>query len=215
MRRNQWLVLLALACMALVATAKDFVMPRADKATAYPAHDEHPAEHVAVAVDPYDTPEKAAIFKVNWRQNDYLPVFFVVTNDGNQPIALTGMKVELVTANRSKIQPATDDDLERRLSHLKHRPDDTGPLPLPIPKRKPTAGPSKQAQAEIDEAPFRALAVEPHGTHAGFLFFDIENISEPLAGAHLYVTGIKDNSGQELMFFEIPLDKYVPAPAQK
>ena len=45
--------------------------------------------------------------------------------------------------------------------------DETGPIPLPIPKRKPNAGPSKQARAEIEEAPFRALAVEPHATHAG------------------------------------------------
>src|SRR5208282_5195121 len=117
---------------------------------------------VAVAVDPYDTSEKAAVFKVNWRQNDFLPFFFVVTNDGNQPVALTDMKVELVTANHSKIQPATDDDLERRLSHIKHRGDETGPIPLPapIPRRKPKAGPSKEARAEIDEAPFRAMAVE-------------------------------------------------------
>ncbi len=60
-------------------------------------------------------------------------------------------------------------------------------------------------------APYlRAEAVEPHSTRAGFLFFDIANIQQPfLAGAHLYVTGVRDGNGQELMFFDIPLDKYL------
>jgi hypothetical protein len=200
----------------VAASAKDFVMPKADKAIAYPAHDEHASEHVAIGVDPYDTPEKAAIFKVDWQKNDFLPVFFIITNDGNQPIALTGMKIELITVDHSKIQPATDEDLDRRLSHLKHRGDEVPriPLPSPIPRKGPKAGPSKQAREEIEAAPFRAVAVEPHTTHAGFLFFDIGGISEPLKGAHLYITGIKDNTGQELLYFEIPLDKYVPAAPQ-
>jgi hypothetical protein len=30
-----------------------------------------------------------------------------------------------------------------------------------------------------------------------------------LAGAYLYVMGMKDDAGQELIFFEIPLDKYL------
>ena len=34
-----------------------------------------------------------------------------------------------------------------------------------------------------------------------------------LAGAHLYVTGIKDGEGAELMYFEIPLEKYLSAPS--
>jgi hypothetical protein len=51
--------------------------------------------------------------------------------------------------------------------------------------------------------------VEPHATQAGFLFFDVEGISEALAGAHLYLTGLRNSEGGELMFFDIPLDNYV------
>jgi hypothetical protein len=32
-----------------------------------------------------------------------------------------------------------------------------------------------------------------------------------MAGAHLYVTGVHDGGGNELMFFDIPLDKYLAA----
>jgi len=54
----------------------------------YPAHDEHPLEKVTVAVDPYDVEDKASIFSVNYRNNGYMPVFFVITNDGDQPVSL-------------------------------------------------------------------------------------------------------------------------------
>jgi hypothetical protein len=35
----------------------------------------------------------------------------------------------------------------------------------------------------------------------------VEGISDPLAGAHLYVTGVDDANGTELMYFEIPFGK--------
>ena len=34
----------------------------------------------------------------------------------------------------------------------------------------------------------------------------------PLAGAHFYLTGVRDAKGNELMYFEIPLEKYLSAP---
>jgi len=76
---------------------KEFAMPTAQPAASYPAHDDHPFEKVAVAVDPYDVEDKASIFTVNYRNNGYLPVFFVITNNGDQPISLVGMKAQLNT----------------------------------------------------------------------------------------------------------------------
>ena len=63
-----------LSCCAAIA-AKEFVMPAAQPARAYPAHDDHPMEKVAVAVDPYDVEDKASIFTVNYRNYGYIPVF--------------------------------------------------------------------------------------------------------------------------------------------
>src|SRR5580698_3795311 len=103
-------------CLCAIA-AKQFVMPTAQSARTYPAHDDHPTEKVAVAVDPYDVEDKASIFSVNFRNNGYMPVFFVITNDGDQPVSLVGMKAELNTKDRSKLFPSTTDDLLRRLSH--------------------------------------------------------------------------------------------------
>ena len=62
---------------------------------------------------------------------------------------------------------------------------------------------------------FEARAVEPHSTARGFLFFDVSDISNPLAGANFYLTEVHDGKGSDLMYFEIPLEKYLSAPEEK
>jgi hypothetical protein len=204
-----------LSCLSAMA-GKDFVMPAARPARTYPAHDEHGTEKVTVAADPYDMGDKAQIFSVNYREYDFLPVFLIVTNDGEQPASLHGMKAQLVTVNREKLDAATVDDLQRRLAHPQ-RNDRPSPLPLPLPGgRKVKGAVSGKTLDEINRAMFSAQAVEPHTTRAGFVFFDVSGISTPLAGANFYLTGVQDAGGNELMYFEVPMEKYLSAPpAQK
>jgi hypothetical protein len=204
----------AFAAIALVPllslAAKEFVMPQAQPAKTYPAHDEHPLERVAVAVDPYDLADKAKIFSVQYNEIGFLPLFVTVTNDSDQPVQLAGMKAQLVTVNRAKIFPAVEEDIARRLT----RPSaSTNRYPIPFPTKKVKGGLSKQAIDEIQNAQFVAKAVEAHSTQSGFLFFDVSEISVPLAGAHFYLTGVRDAKGNELMYFEIPLEKYLSAPS--
>ncbi|MFZ3341283.1 MAG: hypothetical protein WA213_10410 [Terriglobales bacterium] len=205
-----------LACCLTAMGAKEFVMPEAHPARTYPAHDEHPQEKVTVAVDPYDVEYKASIFTVNYRNYGLLPVFFVVTNDSDQPVALTDMKVELVTVNRSKLSPESIEDIVRRLSHPSRSATSAKPIPLPLPGSKKVKGAvSQRTMDEIDRSQFEARAVEPHSTARGFLFFDISDISNPLAGANFYLTEVHDARGNDLMYFEIPLEKYLSAPEEK
>ena len=201
-----------LGCLGAIA-AKEFAMPTAQPARTYPAHDEHHTEKVAIAVDPYDVEDKASIFSVNYRDNGYMPVFFVITNDGDQPVSLVGMKAQLNTKDRSKLFPATMDDLLRRLSHPSRN--DGPPLPIPLPKKEVKGGVNRKTWDEIEQAQFGAKAVEPHSTARGFLFFDIADISNPLAGANFYLMGVRDAKGNELMYFEIPMEKYLSAPEAK
>jgi hypothetical protein len=203
-----------LCCLGALA-GKEFVMPVAQAARTYPAHDEHTTEKVTVAVDPYDMADKAQIFSVDYRDYGFLPVFFVVTNDSDQPVALSGMKVQLITVDRTKLSPASTDDLQRRMSRPS-RNDRPSPLPIPLPGGKKVKGAvSQKALNEIGQAQFGAKAVEPHSTSSGFLFFDISDISTPLAGANFYLTGVRDAGGTELMYFEIPIEKYLSAPEAK
>jgi len=76
-------------------------------------------------------------------------------------------------------------------------------------------GLKKETLEEIQSSQFGAKAVEPHSSQAGFMFFDVSGISTPLAGANLYVTGIKDAQGNELMYFEVPMEKYLSAPSPR
>lgn len=195
----------------LAFAAKEFVMPNIYAAKTYPAHDDHPLEKVSIAADPYDLADKAAIFNEKYADKGYLPILVVITNDGDQPIALNNLKVELVTKRRDKITAATEDDLYRRFSKVKRRGDEPSrnPLPIPLPGRGPDVGVNKKNRDEIDAAMFSAKAVAPHENQAGFFFFDVSGISQPLAGARMYVSGINNNDGQELMYFEIPMEKYL------
>jgi len=206
---------MAAAAIALASTlspaAKDFSMPQAQPAKTYAAHDQHSVEAVTVAVDPYDLADKANIFSIHYSEIGFLPVLVIVTNDGDRSVELSGMQAQLVTASRAKLSPASDDDIARRLA----RPSaSTNRYPIPFPTKKVKGGLSKQAIEEIQNAQFAAKAVEPHGTQCGFLFFDVSDISVPLAGAHFYLTGVRDAKGKELMYFEVPLEKYLSAPAK-
>ena len=212
---SEVLAFVLLSCLAAVA-GKDFVMPTAQAARNYPAHDDHPTEKVTMAVDPYDMADKAQIFNTNFSGYGYLPIFFVVTNDGDQPVALSGMKAQLITVNRTKLLPANTDDLVRRLSHPSRNDRPGVQLPIPLPGSKKVKGAvSSKAMDEINMAQFGARSVEPHSTTSGFLFFDVADISTPLAGANFYVTGVRDAGGNELMYFEIPMEKYLSAPEAK
>jgi hypothetical protein len=208
----QLVVIAAVALAPLPASAgKQFAMPPALPAQSYPARDQHPLEVVTIAVDPYDLADKANIFSVHYSDIGFLPIFVVITNDGNQPVELSGMKAQLVTSNRTKLSPAADEDIARRLA----RPSaSTNRYPIPFPTKKVKGGLSKEAIEEIQNAQFVAKAVEPHSTQVGFLFFDVSGISVPLAGAHFYLTGVRDAKGNELMYFEVPLEKYLSAPAK-
>ena len=205
---KMWFLRASIACViavfAVSLAAKDFVKPAAQPAKTYPAHDEHAAEKVTIAADPYDSADKAKLFSVNFRDHGFLPVFFIVTNDGDQPISMANLQVTFTTANRDKLTPASSDDIYRRLSNPRAN---MNQIPLPIPQKKVKGGISQKERDEIESSQFAARAVEPHATQSGFLFFDVEDIPKPLAGARIFVSGVDDAKGTELMYFEIPMEK--------
>jgi hypothetical protein len=190
----------------LCLAAKEFSMPKTQPAFSFPAHDHHANENVTVSVDPYDTPAKGNIFVVKYREHDLLPVLLIITNDSDDQIQLAGMKAELVTSDLTKLIPDNQDDIIRRISH----PNASGThYPVPFPTKKAKGGVNAKEMDEIQSAQFRAKAVEPRSSQVGFLFFDVSDIANPVAGARFYLTGVRNSSGSDLMYFEVQLDKYV------
>ena len=209
--RSSVAALIAVLFLVLPTSAEKGEAPKAFHAKTYPARDEHPSEQVTIAADPFDTPQKAAFFAGRYRERGLLPMRLIITNDGDQPVSLADLKIELITVDKVKITPAERDDIYRRLSHLKRRGDEPSrnPLPVPLPRRKTPASVDKEVEEELEAMQFRALAVEPRSTRSGFLFFDVQGLSHPLAGARLYISGLKDEEGQPLIFFEIAMEKYL------
>jgi hypothetical protein len=204
-----------LTLVAFVSFAKEkepAPPPRAFHAKTYPAVDAHTDEKVAIAADPFDLPDKTGWMQVPYRGEDVLPIRVIVSNDSDHALNLSEMQVLLTTVNpRAKVQPMEPLDLYRRLGHQAHRPDEQrpNPLPIPLPRSKPKPLVKKEWQDEVESLHFKWLAVEPHTSVDGFLFFDIRDLDHPLAGGHLVLTGVHEEDGKELFYFDIALEKYL------
>lgn len=202
-------LLLLFAGLALEADTKLFAPPPAAPAGTYPAHESHDDEKVSIAIDPFDTPEKARIFKINYQERGFLPIRLIISNDTENYLILKDLRIEYITGRRDKLEPASTEDIYRRVVRLKRNPSSPRvPLPVPMPRdRSPVTKDAKEAVDELDQAQFVPNPVDPHSIRSGFLFFDISGIDKPEAGAHVYLTGLKAGS-KELFYFDIPLEKY-------
>ena len=208
MRILQGLSLLILG-LGLPALASDHTAPPIQPATSFAAVEVHENEKVAIAAEPYDTSEKESIFRVDYLGHGVMPVRIIVTNNGDRPISLRDARILFQTRAGERIQAAAPEDVERLMSR-KEREGGRIPMPGPIPaiKLKPKAS-NKDIEQDFNQFEYGALVVEAHTTRAGFLFYDVAQLKDPLSGSKLHVRKLMDADGRELFYFEIPFDKYV------
>jgi hypothetical protein len=184
--------------------------PPAKDATSYPAVDVHSKEQVAIAAEPFDTSEKCKIFQVDYLKYRFLPIRIIVTNTGDQPISLRDARIFFISAQGDKIPAADPEDVERRV-----KPKDSRGRDIPVgPIKVHTKGSAsdEKIEGDFDHFEYAALAVEPHTTRAGFLFYDMQGLGDtPLHGGKLVLRELRNSNGNELFFFEIPFDKYLEA----
>jgi hypothetical protein len=178
-------------------------------ATSFAAVEVHDNEKLAIAAEPYDTKQKESLFRIDYLSHGVMPVRLIITNNGDRPISLRDARILFITPAGDHINAADPDDIERLMTR-KEREGGKIPMPGPIPsiKLKPKAS-NKDIQADFDEFEYQALVVEPHTTRAGFLFYDVSQLDEPLKGSKLNVHKLRDADGNELFYFEIPFDKYL------
>jgi hypothetical protein len=208
MRVFRWLPLVV-AGLALPAVANDHTPPPVQPATSFAAVEVHDKEKVAIAAEPYDTKEKESIFRVDYLGHGVMPVRLIVTNNGDKPISLRDARILFQTKSGQRIQAAEPEDVERLMTR-KEREGGRIPMPGPIPtiKLKPKAS-NKDVEEDFNTFEYGALVVEAHTTRAGFLFYDVSQLDDPLKGSKLHLHALRDAEGHELFYFEIPFDKYV------
>jgi hypothetical protein len=184
--------------------------PPARDASTYPAFDAHATDHLTIAADPYDTPEKEKTFRIDYLKYNILPIRIIITNSGDQPISLQQVRIHFMPAIGDRVQAADPSDVERRVS-TRDRVGSRIPIgPLSI---HHGGGADNKIEQDFHEFEYAALVVEPHTTRAGFLFYDMEGLGQnPLRSAKLLVRRVQDANGKELFYFEIPFDKYLNAP---
>ncbi len=194
-----------LLCLALPAVANKHTPPPVRPAVSFAAVEVHEDEKVAIAAEPYDTPEKEAIFRADYLGYGVLPIRLIVTNNGNRPISLLAARILFLAASGSEIQVAEPEDVER----LMRRDEENGAnARLPEIRPKSKVG-NQEIMADFDTFEYRAMAVPPHSTRAGFLFYDLSGLDHPLEGAKLHLRTLRDADGTQLLDFDIPFDKYL------
>src|SRR6202161_714770 len=206
--------LISCPLLLLRARAADHAAPPAGVATSYPAFDLHANEQVAIAVDPYNTKDKASIFRFKYLQYGFMPIRIIVTNNGDKPISLIDARINFITAAGDKIPAAEPEDVERRIGGIK-RPDGGYKLPGPLPRiGNKSSTKNKDVEEDFKSMEHAAVAVEAHTTRAGFLFYDLEGVANPLAGGKLNLRMLRGAAGRGLFYCEIPFDKYVASPTK-
>jgi len=165
---------------------------------------------VTVAVKPFatDKDSKQVFGKAKPLKYGFLPVLLVITNDTDDALGLEDLKARLITSDRQGIEPTSAEDLAyyQPSTRPKERPRYIPRVPgLGGPKVK--KGPL--AKPEITGRAFKAPVIAPRSSASGFFYYETGTEGDPVSRASVYISGIRNlNTGRDLFYFEIPLDKY-------
>jgi hypothetical protein len=157
---------------------------------------------LTIAAEVFDTREeiKSAFGKLDPTKYGVLPVLVVMQNDSGKALRLDSARFEYVRPDRRRLQAVPAGEVQYLYGVKKPQ---TVPAPrYPLPG---LGGKSKNPLAawEIEGRAFAAKMLPPGDAASGFVYFQTANHR----GAVLYVTGVTEAaSGQELFYFEIPLD---------
>jgi hypothetical protein len=161
-------------------------------------------QKVTVAAQPFrsDAQTATAFGKLNPNRFGVLPVLVLIRNDSAKALSLANMSVEFVTPDRDHVEATPASDLKYLSGSARPRPVTGPPIPGLPPRVSRKKGPLDKW--EIEGRAFSAQMLPPGETASGFVYFRAVYRS----GCTLFVRGLREAAtGQELFYFEVPLDK--------
>lgn len=204
------LCLAVAAGAAAAAPAEKHGPAPARPATSYPAVDYHAKEQVAIAAVPCLRRDECKFLHIDYWNYGFIPIRLIVTNLGDRPISLSDARILFVDSAGDRIQAAEPEDVERRVT-LRDKRGASVPIG-PLHMHMPAKASDKEIEGEFNEFEYAALAVEPHTTRAGYLFYDMDGLGpDPLHGSSLVLRELRNADGDQLFFFQIPFDKFLAA----
>jgi hypothetical protein len=206
------------ACATWPALAKDKprTAPPVKPAGEYVMHETHAKENVTIAAIPCDGVTECPFFRLPYVSHGFLPIRVVVTNDRDEPLALDDVRIQFIPTGGNVEAAATDEDLNRRLfSRKQAMPTRLPIIPISI-HHEPI---DKKITNDDADFGFESLTVPPHSTRAGYVFYDTQEIDEPvMQDAELYIKQIHYNDAHgakhELFAFTLPFDAWLKSQPQ-
>jgi hypothetical protein len=192
------LILLMAAAVAL-ADKKSETTFSPGPTSSYPNRETN--DKVTLAAAAYDSEELAhtAFGKLDPNRYGVLPVLVIIQNDTDQALKLDHVEVEYTSATNRHVEPTPAEEIQTLGGPTKQPSMGTGnPLPKLLKHKNPLSA------WEIEGRAFAAKMLPAHESANGFFYFQTEH----RPGAKFYLTGIKvAATGQDILFFEVSLDK--------
>jgi hypothetical protein len=193
------------ACTPLVAGYKSLTV-KTEPAKAYPSHQQQGS--VTIAADPYETKEKikTAFDLKELEQMGIVPVHIIISNDGEDPIAISGQEINLLDSNNRSFEPMPVDEVVRTIVYKEGPQTSRSPTRLPFPRGSGRRGDAFEIETDLTNKSLRDLRVAPRTNTGGFVFFRLPNNRMKLGGYKVYIPEIRNlRTRQSLLFFEIDL----------
>jgi hypothetical protein len=179
---------------------------RTEPAKSYPFHQQQGA--ITIAADPYETKEKikTAFELKELEQMGIVPVHVIISNDGEDPIAISGEDISLLDSNNRSFEPLPVEEVVRSVVYKSGPRTSRAPSPLPFPRGRGRQGDAFEIETDLTNKSLRQMRVAPRATAGGFVFFKLPNNRMRLGGYRVYIPEIRNvKTRQSLLFFEIEL----------
>jgi hypothetical protein len=185
--RKPLIVLLSIAA----AFASEKEKPRFSPGAASSYETRQTISGITVAAVPFrsEADTQAAFGKLDPNKYGVLPVLVVIQNDSNRVIALGSLKAELVLPGRDRVEatPAADVKYIQGGDRPKIYAGPVPQVPVHVSRKK-----NPLAAWEIEGRGFAARMLAPKDSASGFFYF----------------RGLREAAtGQDIFYFEVPLDK--------